>query len=228
MFCVGAVVLTPGVAAAAPTVVCTVDDAKLPKITGITAVEGGYVVVDSDGESLRLFKLDAACKPSELINDPEIDPNSPQDLAQTPDKTIWVADVGDEALERPRVAVHKVVAGADSGQIFRLTYPDGKHDAAAMVVQPNGIPVIISREPGNVAKLYTTAAPLGAASTVPLKPAGLLTMPASTTSGGPVGPGGRTVVTGAALAPDGKKVLVRTFTDVYEWDVAADVPTALK
>src|SRR5215207_2937144 len=214
MFCVGAVVLTPGVAAAAPTVVCTVDDAKLPKITGITAVEGGYVVVDSDGESLRLFKLDAACKPSELINDPEIDPNSPQDLAQTPDKTIWVADVGDETLERSRVAVHKVAPGADRGQIFRLTYPDGKHNAAAMVVQPNGVPVIVTREAGGVAKLYTTASPLAASGTVPLKPAGTVQIPASETSGGPLGPAGRSIVTGAALSPDGKKVLIRTYTDV--------------
>lgn len=222
-----AVALLPGAAVAAPTTVCTVQDERLPKITGITAVEGGYVVValDDNVNTLRLFKLDAACKPTRIVNDP-IDPNSPQDLASTPDGALWVADVGDDGLERATVAVHKVVGSKATR--YRLSYPDGKHNAAALVVQPNGVPVIITKEAGNVAKMYTTAAPLAGTATVPLKPAGTVTMPASTTSGGPVGPGGRTVVTGAALAPDGKKVLIRTFTDAYEWDVQTDVPTAVK
>jgi hypothetical protein len=124
--------------------------------------------------------------------------------------------------------VHKVAPGATKAQKYRLQYPDGKHNAAAMIMQPNGIPVIITKEAGAVAKLYTTAAPLAALTTVKLVAAGTLTMPASATSGGPVGPGGRTVVTGATLSPDGKKVLVRTYTDAYEWDVAGAVPAALQ
>lgn len=165
MLCVGALVLTPGVAAAAPTVVCTVQDEKLPKITGITAVDGGYVVVAVNDEipSLQLYELDAACKPTRILNDPAINPFAPQDLARTPDKALWIADVGDDQGERPKVAIQKVAPGANKAVIYRLTYPDGKHNAAAMVVQPDGVPVIITKEVGNVAKLYTTAAPLTAA-----------------------------------------------------------------
>ncbi len=141
---------------------------------------------------------------------------------------MWVADVGDDQLERATAAVHKVPAGGTKAIKFRLQYPDGKHNSAALIMQANGVPVIITKEAGTVAKLYTTAAPLTDAGTVPLIAAGTLAVPASTTSGGPVGPGGRTVVTGATLSPDGKKVLVRTYTDAYEYDVNADVPAALK
>jgi hypothetical protein len=223
--------LAPSVAAAAaPTVVCTVQDERLPKISGVAAVSGGYVVVDKEenGTALRLYKLDPACKPSRILNDADDDPFSPQDLAATPDGTLWVADVGDDQLERATAAVHKVPTGATKAQKYRLQYPDGKHNAAALIMQPNGVPVIITKEAGAVAKLYTTAAPLATLNTVKLVAAGTLTMPASTTSGGPVGPGGRTVVTGATLSPDGKKVLVRTYTDAYEWDVTAAVPAALQ
>ncbi len=72
VFCVGAVMLAPSVAAAAaPTVVCTVQDERLPKISGVAAVNGGYVVVDKEenGTALRLYKLDAACKPTRIFND---------------------------------------------------------------------------------------------------------------------------------------------------------------
>ena len=48
----------------------------------------------------------------------------------------------------------------------------------------------------------------------------------SGTPGGPVGPVGQVSVTGADISPDAERVVVRTYTDAYEWvvrdgDVAA-------
>jgi hypothetical protein len=49
------------------------------------------------------------------------------------------------------------------------------------------------------------------------------------TRGGPVGPASQVLVTGGAVAPDGSRLVLRTYTDAYVWAVAGgDVAGALR
>jgi hypothetical protein len=95
-------------------------------------------------------------------------------------------------------------------------------------VQPNGVPVVFTWE-ASAAKIYSTAtAPPTGQTVTTLQAVGVLTVPASTTDGGTLGPTSRKVVSGAALSPDGKKLVVRTLTDAYEWDITGGVVATLK
>lgn len=231
-FCAVGCLAWPAAASAAPTpprTVCDIDDEKLPDVTGLTSMPGGgYAAVTRKPVPLRIFTLDAKCKPTRILNDPAITPFSIQDLARTPDGVLWVADIGDLERGRDNISIFKVPAGAKKATRYRLTYPDGKHDAAALLVQPNGVPVVIARDHlgGGVSKIYSTGAPLTAPTTA-LKAVGTFTVPKSSTSGGKLGKVSQTLVSGAALAPDGKRIVVRTLTDAYEWDIETDIVTTL-
>ena len=222
----------PSAAFAEPRAVCSIDDERLPELTGITAIPGGgYMAVTRQPAFLRMYKIDGACKATRVLNDQSVEPRAIEDIARTPDGAFWIGDIGDIDLDRPTLMISKVAPGATRATKFRLQYPDTKYDAAAFVMQPNGVPVILTREVPKsgsdaVVKIFTTAGPL-APGTTAMKAAGTFTVPKSTTPGGALGKVGQALVSGASLSPDGKKVVVRTYTDAYEWDIEGDVATTL-
>src|SRR5579859_6229334 len=76
--------------------VCDVD-AALGGITGLAATANGYAVVVKPESGLiqRVYLLDASCKRKGNYSYSSAGPNSPQDIQQTSDGTLWVADSGD-------------------------------------------------------------------------------------------------------------------------------------
>lgn len=159
----------------------------------------------------------------------DIDPYDTEDLARGPDGELWVGDVGDNARTRDTVAVI-VLREAGDERLHRLTYPDGPHDAEALVVDAAGIPFVITKDAGS-AGIYRTAAPPEGIGPTPLERVGDLVLPASDSVGGPLGGLGSRVVTGAALSADGRVLAVRTYTDAWLYAVPdgdGDVAAALR
>ncbi|MEU8050785.1 hypothetical protein [Micromonospora haikouensis] len=224
-----ALALAPGVAAAGPVTapappagrpVCDIRDDRLTEISGLVATDDGFVVVNdgADEESRRrIFFLDDRCRVVRTVRYPSR-PRDTEDLAVGADGTIWVADTGDNDRARRTVALWRLSPGAARPVLHRLTYPDGAHDAEALLVDAAGRPVIVTKQGGS-AGLYRPAAPLRAGGTVPLARVGQVRLP-STTTGNPYSFLGRRVVTGGASAPDGRRVVLRTYADAFEFDVA--------
>ncbi|MFG3420202.1 hypothetical protein ACIBTZ_01415 [Micromonospora sp. NPDC049460] len=228
-----AVLLVPGAAVANPspapvrgTPLCEVRDDRLTEISGLAATDDGYVVVNDgadDEARRRIFFLDHECAVTRTVPYPSR-PRDTEDLAVGVDGTVWVADIGDNDRSRQTVAVWKLPPGADRPVLHRMAYPDGPHDAEAMLVTGDGRPVIVTKYSAN---LYAPSGPLRPGTTVPLAKVGQVRLPASTTSN-PFSVLGRTAVTGAATATDGRRIVLRTYADAYEFDVAdGDVVTAL-
>ncbi|WP_233258073.1 esterase-like activity of phytase family protein [Micromonospora sp. S4605] len=224
-------VLAPTGAAADPTPapgapVCQIRDDRLTEISGLVATDDGYVVVNDgadDEARRRIFFLDADCAVTRALRYPSR-PRDTEDLAVGADGTIWVADVGDNDRSRQTVAVWKLAPGAARPVLYRMAYPDRPHDAEAMLVTGDGRPVIVSKYSG---VLYAPSTALRAGATVPLAQVGQVRLPASTTSN-PFSVLGRTAVTGAATAPGGDRVVLRTYADAFEFDVTGgDVIAAL-
>jgi hypothetical protein len=135
---------------------------------------------------------------------------------------LWVADIGDNEKKRTSVVVWQVNPATGASVRHRLTYPDGAHDAEAMVMPANKTPIIVTKEPSGTSKVYVAKGPLeGDGTVIPMRSAGKITITSSGTEGGPAstGPAAQLLVTGGALSPDGTKVALRTYTDAYEWDV---------
>ncbi|MEZ4467286.1 MAG: hypothetical protein R3F43_23280 [bacterium] len=136
------------------------------------------------------------------------------------DWCLWVADVGDNARNRPAVAIYAVrepaVAGpfaprdAELVQRFVVRYPDGApHDAEALAVAPAGDRFwLFTKVEGTDPQVYAwdTASP----GPGPLTDLGSFPAP-----GVPV-PMGK-MVTGADLDATGTRLALRVYTGSYEY-----------
>ncbi|MEN3306834.1 MAG: hypothetical protein V7603_3036 [Micromonosporaceae bacterium] len=209
--------------------VCQMTDANLSNVTGMATTATGYAVVRTGAQFVYL--LDGRCRRKTSVKYSG-QANSPQDVSVGADGTIWVADTGDADTANPRlrIALWKVPAGGARGTIYRFTYPNGSHyDAGTMVMSGNGLPVFVTRSTNGPAGIYTPSAALNPAGTaVPLKKVGEFTPQKTGTANFPLGALGNTIVTGGATSPDGRKVVLRTYSDAYEWTVAnGDVAAAI-
>jgi hypothetical protein len=211
-----------------PATVCTISDKRLDEISGLAVAGNGYVTVNDgsdDAKRRRIFYLTSRCALSRTVSYPSR-PRDTEDLAVAPDGTLWVADVGDNGRSRETVGLWKLAPGAAKPVLHRFTYPDGPHDAEALVLNGDGTPVIVTKDPFT-AGLYVPAATPKAAATTALRRAGSFRIPDTSTSN-PFGITGRLVLTGGATAPDGTKVALRTYADAFEFPVAdGDVIAAI-
>jgi hypothetical protein len=222
---------TPAPSAAGPETVCTVNDSKLTELSGIAAIDGGYWVINDsnpDASAKRIFKLDNQCK---LVSSVQYPTNSldAEDMAVAGDGTVWVADIGDNNAERRTVAFWKLSPGKQTPVVYRVTYPDGKHDAEAILLDSAGNPMIITKDIGKAPGVFVPTKELepNTQAGVPLKKAGEIKLPSSDTPN-PFSIGGRSLITGGANAPDNKRVVLRTYADALEYDVPdGDVAKAL-
>ncbi|RKR90902.1 hypothetical protein BDK92_5286 [Micromonospora pisi] len=225
-------------ALAAPAKVCTIDDDRTNELSGLVATKTGYVAINdgTDVESHdRVFFLSSKCKVTKSVPYVNRAAADPEDLALSADgKTIWIADIGDnpDAATRRRSVVLWSLPADGSGKttLHRLAYPGNKpHDAEALLMGADGTPYIITKTGAEKSEIYRPTAPLQKdnAEGVPMELAGEITLPKSTTEN-LLTATGRLMVTGAATSPDGKRIVLRTYADAFEWDVPdGDIVKAL-
>ncbi|MFG2054556.1 hypothetical protein ACGFI9_11065 [Micromonospora sp. NPDC048930] len=208
--------------------VCRVRDSRLTEISGMAATDTGFVVVNDGADEAsrrRIFFLDSHCRVVRALRYPSR-PRDTEDLAVAPDGTIWIADIGDNDRSRDTVAVWKLPRGGDRPVLHRLSYPDGPHDAEALLLTGDGRPLIVTKQ-GGAAGIYTPTGDPVPGATVPMVRRGEVELPGTDTSN-PFGFLGRAVVTGGAVDRDGRRVVLRTYADAFEFDVPdGDVIAAL-
>jgi hypothetical protein len=159
-------VLTVALAGApAPQTRCAVHDPRLAELSGLAVVGDGLWAMGDGGSRVELDRIDPSTCEVVGSRTTKVNPYDPEDLAVGPDDSLWVGDIGDNELRRDTVAA-VVLPPQGEGQLHRLTYPDGPHDAEAMLVDARGRPVVITKEVGRPAGVYRTAqAPEGAGPT---------------------------------------------------------------
>ncbi len=135
-----------------------------------------------------------------------------EDIAAGPgpggDALLYVGDIGDNAARRSSIDVYRVpepavgAAATAPAARLRLRYPDGPHDAEALLVDPlRGDLVIVTKVIG-VARAYRASA---------RRPAGSLT----TLRKGP--PIDLTLVTAGDVSADGRIVVLRSYERLAVW-----------
>ena len=212
--------------ATGPSVRCQVTDPRLAELSGLVDVGDRVLAMGDGGDQVAVYVLDGTCQVVDVVTAP-LDPYDPEDLAVGPDGTVWLADTGDNNATRATVAL-LALRPDGSTALYRLTYPDGAHDAEALLLAPDGTPYVVTKEVLGASHVYRPAAPLVDGGTVGLTDVGTVTFTLTGTPGGPVGRAGQLLVTGGAVARDGSRIALRTYTDAYVWSLAgADVPGAL-
>jgi hypothetical protein len=132
---------------------------------------------------------------------------------------LYIGDVGDNAGRRDEGSIYRIpepdpatargtLRGAER---LSFHYPDGPHDVEAMIVTPDQNILLISKGRHDSAQLYRLpASAWTSGSRITAEALGALPLP-------DVGVAGR--VTDAALAPAGRRVVVRTYVDLYLFDL---------
>ena len=228
--------------AAAGKKVCKITDPALPELSGLVATKNGFLAVNDSSElssQRRIFFLNDSCDVTRRVDFPTR-PRDTEDMVLSPDgKKVWIADIGDNGVRanpptnRDAISLWEMpVDGSKAPKIHRLAYPDGDaHDAEALLLNGDGTPIIVTKEISGSAKFYVPAAALKTNNEtgVPLKKAGEIELPRTDTAGTAFARLAQGIVTGAAIAPGGGKVVLRTYLDAFEWDVTnGDVLAALK
>ena len=208
------------------TVRCSITDPRLAELSGLVVVGEQLLALNDGGEQLAVLGLDDSCAVVDVQSAP-VDPYDPEDLAVGPDGTVWVADTGDNAADRATVALHVLRPGGVPS-LYRLSYPDGAHDAEALLLAPDGTPYVVTKEVLGASGVYRPTGPLADGATVAMERVGSVNLTLTGTPGGPVGRAGQLLVTGGAVAADGSAVALRTYTDAYVWPLAgSDIAGAL-
>ena len=120
--------------------------------------------------------------------------------------TLYVGDIGDNAAQRPDIAVYKVAEGTANATKLTLRYPDGAHDAETLLVDPrSGGLAIVTKDFGGNSGVYVAAHPSATATTTLRRAARLR-----------LGLGG--LATAGDVSADGRVIVVRTYTGFVAWE----------
>ncbi|WP_409331441.1 hypothetical protein [Trujillonella humicola] len=213
--------------AAPATTQCEITDPRLTELSGlVVGADGTMLAINDGGDLVQVFALDPACQVIR-VHEADVDPFDPEDLAVGTDGTVWLADTGDNTGTRETVALIALRPDGSTA-VHRLTYPDGPHDAEALLLAPDGTPYIVTKEVLGSSDVFRPVAALEPNGTVGLVEVASVDLTLTGTPGGPVGRAGQLLVTGGAVAADGSALALRTYTDAYVWPLTgSDVVGAL-
>lgn len=135
---------------------------------------------------------------------------------------LYLGDIGDNSGRRSEIIVYRVAEPnispaatgsskkkpleTDAAEIIRLRYPDGQHNAEALLVHPvTGTLYIVIKTPLVNPGIYQAPAPLSTNGVTTMSRLGALSVPSFFG-----------VITGGAISPDGKRVALCDYGQAYE------------
>ncbi|MFZ2501523.1 MAG: hypothetical protein WAW88_02455 [Nocardioides sp.] len=140
------------------TVACVINDARIKESSGMsrsTYKRKVRWVHNDSGDTARFFAVSKRCRVRAEITVRLPKPTDWEDMASGPDHTLWFGDIGDNGAKRPEISVVRVKEPKKLRNrtlkrpvVFRLAYPDGPHNAEAMMVHPtSGRVYVITKSP---------------------------------------------------------------------------------
>lgn len=212
-----------------------IESKELVEISGLAAsrTHPGVLYGHNDsGDSPRFFALDdhgntlaEFMLPLESVSDVE-------DIAVGPGpgegSYVYLGDIGNNfariafGLGRKGLRVYRLPEPAlpsergakvalSSVEVLRFKYPDHPHDAEALFIDPkSGDLYVVSKEENGRSGVYRAKAPLSSAEQHQLELVATLEFGRGLLPGHPM-------VTAADLAEDGERLLIRTYSHVFEW-----------
>ena len=216
---------------APPVTLATLKNRSITESSGLAASQanpGIYWTHNDSGNGPLIYAFDASGASRGVWQISGASSRDWEDIAVGPGPQagksyLYIGDIGDNDEIRTDIVVYRIpeptVAVADAtatkakplaagpAEVFRFKYPDGKHDAEALLVHPQSgnlfiVTKVLLANPG----LYEAAAPFSAAVPSILKRRGSLSIPSLL--------GG--VITGGSISPDGSRVALCDYFQAYE------------
>jgi len=203
-----------------------ITDRKLREVSGITYSRlrpGVWWVHNDSGDAATLYAIDSSGHLVSTFRAVGAVNEDWEDIGSGPggdgSPAIYIADIGDNALKRDFVVVYRVkepeAAQASESQTdtqpvepFQFVYPDGRHDAEALIVDPeSGRIYIITKSSSEAPGIYRSPLQLRLGQAMTLERVQGLAVPKLANL---------RMVTGASASPDGTRVIIRTYFTAYE------------
>ncbi len=244
---IGSLVVAPGAGPTRPPAggdplprpVCELRDQRITEASGLAASRrhpGRYYVHNDSGDTARVFLIDRdgrTCLTIVLTGATAVDF---EDVALAPGAApgtfdVCVADCGDNLARRSEIVIYRFPEPdlPPNGDLtaepatlsvtpaaFRWRYADGPADVEALAVDPlTGDAWLFTKRSDARTFVYRAAAPWLASATLPR--VAVVDLPAPTGLPG--------MVTAADIAPDGRRLALRTYAGGWEWRLPEDAPT---
>jgi len=213
---VGALFVASEAQASEPEVVCRFSDDRFVEISGITRsqVHANVLWLHNDSSyGPYIYAVDATdCTTLARIEIEGIEARDLEDIASGVDPAgrpvLWLGDIGDNRDSWPFVWIHRIREPAElvdqvvRARTYRFTYPDGSHDAEALLADPTSQQLWVATKKLARGTIYALPDPL--------RPKGLNTATPLGKIGG--------LVTGGAVSPDGTRYVLRDYVNaiIYE------------
>ena len=212
-----------------PTQLSILKDKSVKESSGIAAsrtVPGVYWTHNDSGDGPFIYAFDTRGNSRGVWRVTGATATDWEDIAAGPGPKpgvsyLYIGDIGDNQSKRPEIVVYRVpepdlktgarakskATSTAQAETFRFRYPDGSHDAEALLVHPHTgnlyiVTKILFGNPG----IYEAKAPLTAGGTSTLNLIGTLSVPSLL--------GG--IITGGAISPDGRRVAFCDYMQGYE------------
>lgn len=189
----------------APQVVTSFRDDAIEESSGAVVRGDRLFTVNDSGDGPHLYEVDLRSGETVAVTTfAEDDPDDVEALARGRDGDVWVGDIGDNRRSRGSVRVFRVTPAPEGGgtvraEAYDLTYPDGPHDAEALLAHPRtGRLLVVTKTVLRGGVVYRAPRRLTPGGTHQLERVGRV-------------PG---IVTGGTFLPDGGHVLLRTYGQV--------------
>jgi hypothetical protein len=197
---------------------------------------GIYWTVNDSGNSPTLYALDEQGRNRGSFRVQDADNEDWEAMQLGPGRdgkpALYIGDIGDNDRKRKEVVVYRVpepepaAGGAKptsgrtaDAEAFTLAYADGPRDAETLIVHPaTGELLVLTKESIGRAGVYRLASPLEQRKRLTLERIGTFDM----------APAGvkLDVVTDGSVAPDGRRLAIRTYGSVLEFDLGPNTTLA--
>ncbi len=206
-----------------PEELCALDNEEVNESSGVAAsgLQTGLFFTHNDsGDSARFFRFSRTGKVDGVYTLKGVEAQDWEDMAAATvegKSYLYFGDVGDNDEDRENVLVHRVPEPTSAGtqtltevESYTIKYPDGAHNCETLFVTSGGEIWVVTKDVGGNSIAFVLSKPKGTGAYTFRKVAEL------TIDTG--GFGGK-YVTGGAVSPDGKFVVLRTYSAALEFSV---------
>ena len=218
------------------TTIATLKDKSISESSGLAAsrlTPGAYWTHNDSGDGPFIYSFDTRGDSFGVFRVAGAQARDWEDMAAGPGPDrgkpyLYIGDIGDNNGARAEIVVYRVPEPAlttatrtftktrpgttEPAEAIRLRYPDGAHDAEALLVHPvSGHIYIITKVVIANPAVYEAAPPFTANNPITMTRLGLVSVPSL--FGG--------VITGGSISPDGRRVALCDYFQGYELTLPA-------
>ena len=199
----------------------TLKDSRITESSGLarsTYARETLFTHNDSGDAARVFAVDTSGQTQAILTLAGVKARDNEDIAAGPNHTLWLGDIGDNRRIRDDIKIYRFLEPSNltSATVptttYRLSYPDGRHNAEGLMVHPVSGRVYVVTKESSGAGIYV------APSTLSSSNVNQLTRVASAPS----------LIKAASFSPDGSTFVLSGGSQLYVYRSIGGTPVQVQ